>query len=110
MENLHFKNGIDTVLVEGIIIEMGKKTDQEILQNLEKEGKLKVKDFGYALSFKPASCSKSFYISSRDTSELVKKLFNEKFAGTKVLLTCIFFEKYKLYDSPFFIIDKVQME
>ena len=110
LENLHFKKGTDTVVVKATILELGKMSDRENLWDLEKIGKLKTKDFGYAIHFQPVNCAKAFYISSRDTSIVALSLFNPRTIGQQYLLTCVIYQDYKLFDYPFFIIEKVMKE
>ena len=108
---LKFRNGIDTILVRGTLIEMGMwPPGDSNLKKLEKEGKLKEKDFSYAVGFIPDNCTKQYYIASRDTSKIAKSLFNPKCIGTHILVICIVFENYKLWSYPFFIIDKIERE
>ena len=110
LENLHFKKGTDTVVIKATILELSKMPDSEILNDLEKKGKLKAKDFGYAIYFQPVNCAKAFGISSRDTSVVALSLFNPRTMGQQYLLTCVFYQDYKLFDFPFFIIEKVIKE
>jgi len=107
---IQFKDGKAKIEIEAIISEVGKVSDHEILKTLEINGMLKSKDFGYALSFHPVGCNKTYYISSRDSSVGALSLFKLGGIETKTKLTFTVFENYKLWDYPFFVIDKVQLD
>ena len=107
---VQFKDGKAKIEIVAIITEVGKVSDKEILKELENKGMLKSKDFGYALNFHPVGCNTTYYISSRDSSSAALSLFKLGGVETKTKLTCTVFEKYKLWDYPFFVIDKVQLD
>ena len=93
---------------------MGELDRSGPLEQLEKEKKLKVKDFRYAVNFLPENCPDTFYIPSRDKGKEACSLFPLQTTKT-IYLTCIFFEKYKYEssrngDKPFFIVDKIKFE
>lgn len=109
LNSIKFKNGIAKIKIKAITNEVSRMSDMNILKKLEKEGKLRAKDFGYAVVFRPIGCSKTYYISSRDHSKNALSLFKLGGVETNITITCIVFENYKLWDYPFFIIDKVQI-
>lgn len=93
-----------------MVNEVGKISDRETLKKLESKGILKSKDFGYALVFHPIGCEKTYYISCRDSGKQALSLFKLGGEETKVKLSCIVFENYKLWDYPYFIVDKVKLQ
>jgi hypothetical protein len=111
LKNLIFKNGTDTIFIKVTITEIGRwPSGADIMKKLEKEGKLREKDFSYAIGFIPNNCNNEYYTASKDTGEVALSLFKPERTGTQILLTCIVFENYKMRDYPFFVIDKVQLK
>lgn len=110
LDTLKFKNSIAKIQFRATTNEVGRVSDREILKKLEKAGKLKAKDFGYAIAFRPLGCTRTYYISSGDGGEDAQRLFKLGGIETNVRLFCTVYEKFKMWDYPFFVIDKVQIE
>jgi hypothetical protein len=108
LQHLQFRNGVDTVTARVVGLEVGIVTDQAILQKLERSGKLRARDFGYAFSFRPVDCPKTYYISSSDTSSRAMAVFKAASVGKLFEIRCIVFKDFRLQDDPFFVIDCIK--
>lgn len=106
LNNINYKDGIGVILIKAELTEVGLRSDSPILTKLEKEGKLNEKDFGFAILLQPENCKSKYYVSCKDTSDLAKGLFTYTTPHCyQVTLTV--FQKYKIFDCPFFVINKI---
>lgn len=107
LDNATLSGKTDTIQVKATYISIGKISQAGLLKKLEKQKKLKSKDFTYAIEFQPDNCTKKYYMPCRD-KEKMATLAGIKDTKKPLYLTCVRFKGYeKYYGEPFFIITKV---
>jgi hypothetical protein len=109
LTNLHFKNGVDTVILKVSYHAIFKSGSGLINNDLEKKHFIISKQYDYGIAFELPGHSEKFIspYHFKDTKEY--SLLEKQPEGTTIYLTCVAFKGYYSYNQPFFIVNKFSL-
>jgi hypothetical protein len=111
LENLHFKNGVDTIVVKAYYEGYYQLIPLPVMKQLQSAKKLKMVDFKYALSFKPINCSKEYGNPCRYGGSKAQYLLDRQPMEKIVYLTCVVYQGHHNFPNElFYVIDKISIE
>ena len=105
LKNLHFKNGVDTVVVKAVYDDMTERAQGgPWMKTLIKEKKIRKDNFSSQIILRPVNCSEVFYAPTNANS----RILNTAKLGIILNFTCVFFERreWEHKGVPFFVVIK----
>ncbi|WP_426668585.1 hypothetical protein ACPPVU_20420 [Mucilaginibacter sp. McL0603] len=106
LTNLHFKNGVDTVVLKANYRGIFKQDAGLIMNDLEKKHFLIANQYDYGIAIELPEYSKEFISPYHFKNAKEYSLLKKQPEGTIAYLTCVVFKGYYSYNEPFFIVNK----
>ncbi|MGZ3871832.1 MAG: hypothetical protein ACXVJD_02875 [Mucilaginibacter sp.] len=106
LKNLHFKNGVDTLMIIAYKNATISTPKQDIILDKLHGAKRLNKYSMYSIDLQPIGCSERIFVYCSDSSRFARNIYRDIYEKP-VMMRCIVFEGFMKGAHPFFIVDKI---